>query len=84
MIQDPKPELLALFQKAEKLAGRRVEVVGVRGGYVVEWFAAGELPPPVRPSEAGALEAFIEKMEHRKLDPQIESAELPKSDEENT
>lgn len=51
-------------QKAEALAGRKIEVVKTKDGrYVVEWFSFDTPPPNPGKTEDEALENFIKLME---------------------
>lgn len=56
--------LKELYEKAEKLAGRPVEVDQTKDGkYIVLWMNFGRSPPPKADTETLALEGFIEMME---------------------
>lgn len=66
-----------LYEKAEKLAGRPVEVEKTKDGkYIVMWMSFSSFPPPKGGCTEDALELFIEYMENKK------KADLEKSGEE--
>ena len=67
--------LKSIYDEAEKLAGRPVEVVKTKDNkYVVEWFAFGKPPPPKADCPEDALCKFIQ---HLRSLPKLPADEVP-------
>lgn len=59
-----------VYDEAEKLAGRPVEVVQTNDGkYIVEWLSFSDSPPPKADCPADALDGFIKHMRSLKALP---------------
>lgn len=73
--------LKSIYDEAEKLVGRPVEVVKTADGkYIVEWFSFGQPPPPKADCVGDALCKFIQ---HLRALPKLPDDDVPKFENNN-